>query len=121
MSIQEDFEFTTWTHSQSAVSIDYPSQWTVKVEPEPGLNVTFVSPPDDGVSLRMQFLPILFPVSLFESRQQLLDTLDRMVQQDPATELLGRSNLLPYPASYELALVGIRRGSSRQLSIRVFT
>lgn len=99
MNIHEDFEFSKWTHPQVEVSIDHPTHWRVQVEPSPGVNVSIASPPDDGVSLELQFLPFQFPVSLFDSESHLQETLDRMVLQHPDAQPLGRSKLIPYPAA----------------------
>jgi uncharacterized protein YtpQ (UPF0354 family) len=99
VNIHEDFEFSSWTHPQVEVSIDHPTHWRVQVEASPGLNVSIASPPDDGVSLELQFLPFQFPVSLFDSESHLQETLDRMVLQHPDAQPLGRSKLFPYPAA----------------------
>ena len=97
MNIHEDFQFSTWSHPHCSVSIEYPAHWTVRPDPEPGLDVTFLSPPDDDVSLEVHFLPFLIPVTIFQSEQDLLETLERMVLQNSDAEVLGRSNVLPYP------------------------
>ncbi|MFM7836705.1 MAG: hypothetical protein ACKPJD_33345, partial [Planctomycetaceae bacterium] len=93
MGILEGMNFRKWTRSCGTASMEVPAHWTVgSASPLEGA-VRFAAPADDDVWLEAVFMPYSVPGSLYTSQADLLSMLDRALQHEPGTELLGRADV----------------------------
>jgi uncharacterized protein YtpQ (UPF0354 family) len=98
MSILEGMNFRKWTRSCGTASMEVPAHWTVDSASALEGAVRFAAPADDDVWLEAVFMPYSVPGSLYTSQADLLSMLDRALQHEPGTELLGRADVFVYPA-----------------------
>jgi uncharacterized protein YtpQ (UPF0354 family) len=99
MSILDGMVFRKWTRHAGTASMEVPAHWTVEADSPSEGAVRFTAPADDNVWLEAVFMPYSLPGSLYTSQAEMLSMLDRALQYEPGTQLLGRADALVYPAS----------------------
>ena len=98
MSILEGMVFRKWTRHAGTASMDVTAHWTAEADSPSEGAVRFTAPADDNVWLEAVFMPYSLPGSLYTSQAEMLSMLDRALQYEPGTQLLGRADALVYPA-----------------------